>query len=284
MVATGRRRSSTSSEPAMDSTLDSWPRTFAACRHMNACGERTYAARVPSQRLGTSRDIPPSTRWSDGSKAGRSAVAPVTEEIAPERLVAIVRTGDPQLAVPLAEAIVSGGISTIEVALTTPRALEAIAELVSRLAQRGLVGAGTVRNASDAESAIAAGAGFLVSPDFNEKVLGKARSSRIPYIPGALTPSEVGAILDAGVETIKIFPAARLGPGYLRDLLGPFPQLRPIPTGGIDFSNAADFMTAGAFALGIGSALTDGTGRSGLAGVTARTRRLKRLMERVDGR
>ena len=208
----------------------------------------------------------------------------MTEEIAPERLVAIVRTGDPQLAVPLAEAIVSGGISTIEVALTTPRALEAIAELVSRLAQRGLVGAGTVRNASDAESAIAAGAGFLVSPDFNEKVLDKARSSRVPYIPGALTPSEVGAILDAGVKTIKIFPAARLGPGYLRDLLGPFPQLRPIPTGGIDYSNASDFMKAGAFALGIGSALTDGTGRSGLAGVTERTKRLKRLLEQVDGR
>src|SRR5205823_867494 len=84
----------------------------------------------------------------------------------------------------------------------TPRALEAIAELVSRLAQRGLVGAGTVRNASDAESAISAGAEFLVSPDFNEKVLDKARSSRIPYIPGALTPSEVGAILDAGVKTL----------------------------------------------------------------------------------
>ena len=208
----------------------------------------------------------------------------MTEGIAPERLVAIVRTRDPEVAVPLAEAIVSGGISSIEVALTTPMALDAIAQLVSRLAQRGLVGAGTVRNASDAESAIAAGARFLVSPDFNEKVLDKARSSRIPYIPGALTPSEVGEILEAGVEMIKIFPAARLGPGYLRDLLGPFPQLRPIPTGGIDFSNAADFMTAGAFALGIGSALTDGTGRSGLAGVTARTRRLKRLMERVDGR
>ncbi len=94
----------------------------------------------------------------------------MTEEIAPERLVAIVRTRGPELAVPLAEAIVSGGISSIEVALTTPRALEAIAELVSRLADRALVGAGTVRNASDAESAIAAGARFLVSPDFNEKV------------------------------------------------------------------------------------------------------------------
>ena len=208
----------------------------------------------------------------------------MTEEIAAERLVAIVRTRDPELAVPLAEAIVSGGISSIEVALTTPGALEAIAELVSRLADRALVGAGTVRNASDAESAIAAGARFLVSPDFNEKVLDKARSSRIPYIPGALTPSEVGAILEAGVELIKIFPAVRLGPGYLRDLLGPFPQLRPLPTGGIDFSNAAEFMQAGAFALGIGSALTDGTGRSGLAGVTARTKRLKRLMAGVDGR
>src|SRR5207237_8224200 len=116
---------------------------------------------------------------------------------------------------------VSGGISSTDVALTPPRALEAIAELVSRLADRALVGAGTVRNASDAESAIAAGARFLVSPDFNEKVLDKARSSRIPYIPGALTPSEVGAILEAGVGLIKLFPGVRLGLGCLRDPLPP---------------------------------------------------------------
>jgi len=208
----------------------------------------------------------------------------VTEEIAAERLVAIVRTRDPELAVPLAEAIVNGGISSIEVALTTPKALETIAELVSRFAHRVLVGAGTVRNASDAGSAIAAGARFLVSPDFDESVLDSARSAQIPYVPGALTPSEVGRILAAGIELIKIFPAVRLGPGYLHDLLGPFPHLRPIPTGGIDFLNAADFLKAGAVALGVGSALTNGTGRSGLAGVTARTKRLKRLLAKVDGR
>src|SRR5438309_9961229 len=132
---------------------------------MNACGGRIYAARVPSQRLETSRDIQPSNRWSGCSRAGRSAVEPVTEEIAPERLVAIVRTRDPELAVPLAEAIVSGGISSIEVALTTPRALEAIAELVSLLADRAVAGAATVRNASDARSAIAAWSRCLVSPD-----------------------------------------------------------------------------------------------------------------------
>jgi 2-dehydro-3-deoxyphosphogluconate aldolase/(4S)-4-hydroxy-2-oxoglutarate aldolase len=208
----------------------------------------------------------------------------VTEAIAPERLVAIVRTRDSELAAPLAAAIVNGGISSIELALTTPRALEVIAELVSRFAGRVLVGAGTVRNGSDAASAIAAGARFLVSPDFDEGVLDKARSAQIPYVPGALTPSEVGKILAAGVELIKIFPAVRFGPAYLRDLLAPYPQLRPIPTGGIDFSNAAEFLKAGAVALGVGSALTDGTGRSGLPGVTARTRRLKRLLAQVDGR
>src|SRR5437762_6244511 len=227
MAATTRRRSSMSSEPATDSTLDSWPRIFAVSLHMNACGGRIYAARAQSQRLETSRDIQPSKRWSGCSRAGRSAVEPVTEGIAPERLVAIVRTRDPEVAVPLAEAIVSGGISSIEVALTTPMALDAIAQLVSRLAQRGLVGAGTVRNASDAESAIAAGARFLVSPDFNEKVLDKARSSRIPYIPGALTPSEVGEILDAASEVVKILPSARLRSGHLADLLGPVPHRRP---------------------------------------------------------
>ena len=137
----------------------------------------------------------------------------MTEEIAAERLVAIVRTRDPELAVPLAEAIVNGGISSIEVALTTPKALETIAELVSRFAHRVLVGAGTVRNASDAGSAIAAGARFLVSPDFDESVLDSARSAQIPYVPGALTPSEVGRILAAGIERSRSFPPSAWAQG-----------------------------------------------------------------------
>lgn len=201
----------------------------------------------------------------------------MTENIAPERLIAIVRTRDSELAVPLAEAIVRGGVSSIEIALTTPAAFATITELTSRLADRALVGAGTVRTAGDARSAIAAGARFLVAPDFNEGVLDEARSAGIPYVPGALTPSEVGTILEAGVEMVKIFPAGRMGPAYLRDLLGPFPQLRPVPTGGVDLSNAAQFLQAGAVALGVGSALTSGGG-NGLEGVSALTRRWTQLI------
>src|SRR2546430_17539433 len=111
MGATRRRRSSTSSAQAMDSTLDSWPRIFALSLHTNACAGRTYAARVPSPRLETSRGTPHLTRWSGCSKAGRSAVEPVTEGIAPERLVAIVRTRDPELAGPLAGGDARGGNS-----------------------------------------------------------------------------------------------------------------------------------------------------------------------------
>jgi 2-dehydro-3-deoxyphosphogluconate aldolase/(4S)-4-hydroxy-2-oxoglutarate aldolase len=116
-----------------------------------------------------------------------------------------------------------------------------------------------------------------VAPDFNEGVLDEARSAGIPYVPGALTPSEVGTILEAGVEMVKIFPAGRMGPAYLRDLLGPFPQLRPVPTGGVDLSNAAQFLQAGAVALGVGSALTSGGG-NGLEGVSALTRRWTQLI------
>jgi 2-dehydro-3-deoxyphosphogluconate aldolase/(4S)-4-hydroxy-2-oxoglutarate aldolase len=201
----------------------------------------------------------------------------VTENIAPQRLIAILRTRDPEQAVPLAEAIVRGGVSSIEIALTTPDAFATITELTSRFADRALVGAGTVRTAGDARSAIAAGARFLVAPDFNEGVLDEARSAGIPYVPGALTPSEVGTILEAGVEMVKIFPAGRMGPAYLRDLLGPFPQLRPVPTGGVDLSNAAQFLQAGAVALGVGSALTSGGG-NGLEGVSALTRRWTQLI------
>ncbi len=106
---------------------------------------------------------------------------------------------------------------------------------------------------------------------------------RLVAIVRALTPSEVGKILAVGVELIKIFPAVRLDPDYLRNLLG-YPQLRPIPTGGSDISNAAEFLNAGAVALGVGSALTNGTGRSGLPDVTARTKRLVRPLAQVDGR
>ena len=202
------------------------------------------------------------------------------EDIAPERVIAIVRTGDPDLAAPLAGAIVAGGITSIEVALTTPHALRSIFELASRWTGRACVGAGTVLTAEDSRSAIEAGARFLVGPDFSEGVLNQARGAGIPYIPGALTPSEVRSILAAGVDVIKIFPAGRMGPQYIRDLRGPFPELRPVPTGGVDFSNALQFLKAGAVALGVGSLLTNHTGRSGLQGVTARTRRLRRLLSR----
>lgn len=202
----------------------------------------------------------------------------MTEDIAPERIIAIVRTHDPDLAVPLAGAIVAGGISSIEVALTTPHALRSIEELASRWDGRACVGAGTVLTAEDARSAIDAGARFLVGPDFSDGVLNQARGARIPYIPGALTPGEVSSILAAHVDMIKIFPAVRMGPEYLRDLLGPFPRLRPVPTGGIDFSNAIQFLKAGAVALGVGSVLTNQAGASGLEEVTARAKRLKHLL------
>lgn len=204
----------------------------------------------------------------------------MTEDIAPERLIAILRTPDPGLTIPLAEAIIGGGISSIEVALTTPDALRSIAAIASRWNGRACVGAGTVRSAEDASRAIDAGARFLVGPDFNPDVLHQSRRAGIPYLPGALTPNEVGSVLAAGVELIKIFPAGRMGPAYLHDLLGPFPQLQPVPTGGIDFSNAVAFLRSGAVALGVGSALTVRTGRSGLRTVTARAKRLRLLVAR----
>ncbi len=200
------------------------------------------------------------------------------DKIAPEGLVAIVRAKDARLAISFGGAIVDGGISSIEVALTTPGATGAIAGLTSRLAGRAIIGAGTVLTAADASGAIAAGAQFLVSPNFNQDVLDRAQAAGVRYVPGAMTPSEVAAILAAGVQLIKIFPAARLGPGYLRDLAGPYPHLRPIPTGGIDLANAIEFWKAGAVALGVGSVLTDGAGTRVLADVTARASQFKNLI------
>src|SRR2546430_8910590 len=181
-------------------------------------------------------------------------ISPLDQLLA-SRVIAIVRTHSKDEIVPLARAIVQGGIDVLEVALTSPGAIAAIGQIASEV-KGAVVGAGTVLDERQAEAAIEAGSRFLISPGLSPRILRAATKRGIPYIPGALTPTELITIFEHGLREIKIFPAGSLGPSYIRELLGPFPNLRAIPTGGVTTENARAFLEAGAVALGVGGALT----------------------------
>src|SRR6266550_853602 len=194
-----------------------------------------------------------------------------TDELIASRVIAISRTNDPSQILALAKAIIDGGIRAIEISLTSPGALDAIARLSAQVPAGTIVGAGTVLSTTQAEDAIKAGSQFLFSPSFNAGVLRTAQAHGVPFIPAALTPTEVLSLFGHDLRLIKIFPAGPLGAGYLRDLLGPLPELRAIPTGGITRENARSFFDAGAVAIGIGGALTAGVSGSDYEPVTGRS-------------
>jgi 2-dehydro-3-deoxyphosphogluconate aldolase / (4S)-4-hydroxy-2-oxoglutarate aldolase len=178
--------------------------------------------------------------------------ANVLESIARSRLVAIVRAEHPPAE--LAAALADAGVRAVELSLAADGAVETIADWRSRFPSL-LVGAGTVLDAEQARAVLDAGAQFMISPGVEAAVASVARDRGVPHIPGAATPTEIRACVDQGAELIKLFPAGPLGTGYLRQLLGPFPRLRLVPTGGIDLDNARAFLDAGATAVAVGSAL-----------------------------
>lgn len=173
-----------------------------------------------------------------------------------DRTLAVVRAESISDASQLAAALGRGGIRTLELTFTTPNVLEHIRRVVDTAAEHGvMVGVGTVLNAAQAESALDAGAQFLVTPGLRPEVAKVARERNVPFSLGALTPTEVAQAVDLGSEIVKIFPARHVGPGYLKDLLGPFPELKLLPSGGINEQNAAEFLKAGALAVCCGTSV-----------------------------
>jgi 2-dehydro-3-deoxyphosphogluconate aldolase/(4S)-4-hydroxy-2-oxoglutarate aldolase len=173
-------------------------------------------------------------------------------------IVPVVRAGSPDEASRAVEAILAGGISVVEITMTVPNAVAVIREVVRQYGKKVLTGAGTVLTAQQAESCLAAGAEFLVSPGLSVPVLRVAKAAGKLAIPGALTPTELMAASIEGAELVKIFPCGNVGgPKYLRSLRAPFPDINLIPTGGVNLSNAGDYIGAGAFALGVGADLVD---------------------------
>jgi 2-dehydro-3-deoxyphosphogluconate aldolase/(4S)-4-hydroxy-2-oxoglutarate aldolase len=170
-------------------------------------------------------------------------------------IVPVIRASSPQEARFAAEAVCQAGIPIVEITMTVPKALDVISELV-KTAPDVLVGAGTVLNEEMARKCADAGAQFLVSPGFNAPTVAVARTLDLLIMAGALTPTEVMTAWDSGADFVKVFPCGNLGgPNYIKALKGPFPQVPLVPTGGVNLDTAADYIRAGAAALGVGGEL-----------------------------
>lgn len=172
-------------------------------------------------------------------------------------VVAVIRLPDAGAIRDVAHALAAGGVRAIEVTMTVPGAVPMIAQLATTLPEDCLVGAGTVMNVETARNVIDAGASFVVSPIFRPDVIEACQFAQVAVMPGCFSPTEIHAAWAAGADIIKVFPATALGATYFKDLRGPMPELRLMPTGGVTLENAGSWIRAGAVALGVGTALVD---------------------------
>jgi 2-dehydro-3-deoxyphosphogluconate aldolase/(4S)-4-hydroxy-2-oxoglutarate aldolase len=173
------------------------------------------------------------------------------------RVIAIVRLSEPGAAVRAGQELAEAGLDSVEVTLTTPGALDAIATLRAELAGSCRVGAGSVRTPADVTAARDAGAEFLVTPTTRVEVLEQAEAAGLPVVCGAFTPTEVDVAWSSGAALVKLFPANVAGPSYVRELLAPLPDVPLVPTGGVRPESLAEWAAAGAVAVGAGGALVD---------------------------
>jgi 2-dehydro-3-deoxyphosphogluconate aldolase/(4S)-4-hydroxy-2-oxoglutarate aldolase len=170
-------------------------------------------------------------------------------------VVAVIRAPSKESLTPIAQALLDGGISAIEVTMSTPKAIAGIEMLADALGDKAIVGVGTVLDAHTCRDAIAAGAQFVVSPMLDEEVIATTKRYGKISIPGAFTPTEILRAWTASGDVVKVFPSTSVGPTYFKDLLAPLPQLRLTPTGGVDLKNSGEWIKAGAACLGVGSAI-----------------------------
>lgn len=175
-------------------------------------------------------------------------------------LVPVLRARSIPEAHALVEAIVAGGVTVIEVTMTVPGAIDLLRDLKAKYGSEVLLGSGTVTTAAQAQATIEAGAEFVVSPSLHLEVIAKTKELGKVSIPGGLTPTEVITAWEAGADYVKVFPCSAMGgASYLKALKAPFPHIKLIPTGGVTVATAADFLKAGAEALGVGSDLVNAT-------------------------
>src|ERR1700694_3386761 len=172
-------------------------------------------------------------------------------------IVAVVRSPDSRQVVEVARALADGGVTVVEITMSVPNALEVLRQVRHALGDRLLLGAGTVLDPETARVVLLAGAEYIVSPTVNLDVIRLCRRYDKLVMPGAFTPTEILSAWEAGADIVKVFPAEVLGPAFFKALRGPLPQVRLMPTGGVDLETAADFLRAGACCLGVGGQLVD---------------------------
>ena len=172
-------------------------------------------------------------------------------------IVAVVRSPDSQQLVEVARALADGGVSVVEITMSVPNALEVLRQVRQALGDRVLLGAGTVLDTETARAVLLAGAEYIVAPTLNLDVIRLCRRYDKLVMPGAFSPTEVLTAWEAGADIVKVFPADVVGPAYFKALRGPLPQIRLMPTGGVDLNTAAAFLKAGACCLGVGGQLVE---------------------------
>lgn len=172
-------------------------------------------------------------------------------------VVAVIRLREAGALGAVVDALAVGGVLALEVTMTVPGAIGLIRQIAPSLPSEVVLGAGTVLDAETARAAIDAGARYVVSPVFRPEVLSECHRLGVAAMPGCFTPTEILAAWEAGADVVKVFPATALGPGYFRDLRGPFPDLKLMPTGGVSLANAGEWIRAGAVAIGVGTSLVD---------------------------
>ena len=172
-------------------------------------------------------------------------------------VVAVVRSPDSGALVEVCRALADGGVTVVEITMTVPDALDVVRAVRRALGDRILLGAGTILDPETARAALLAGAEYLVAPTVNLDVIRLCQRYDKLVMPGAFTPTEILAAWEAGADIVKVFPAEVVGPAFFKAVRGPLPQIRMMPTGGVDLTTAAEFLKAGACCLGVGSQLVE---------------------------
>ena len=172
-------------------------------------------------------------------------------------IVAVVRSPSSQQLVEVARALLAGGVKVMEITMTVPDAISVIRDVRAAMPDEVLLGAGTILDPETARAAMLAGAEFIVAPTLNFDVIRLCQRYDKVVAPGAFTPTEILSAWEAGADVVKVFPASVGGPKYFKDVRGPLPQVKLMPTGGVNLETAAEFLKCGACCLGVGSAMVD---------------------------
>jgi 2-dehydro-3-deoxyphosphogluconate aldolase / (4S)-4-hydroxy-2-oxoglutarate aldolase len=181
----------------------------------------------------------------------------VIQEIEATGVVAVIRLKEPDKLRAVVDALMTGGVRALEVTMTVPGAVGLIEQLARTMPKDFQLGAGTVLDPETARQVILAGAKFIVAPTLNLATIEMCHRYDVAALPGCFTPTEILTAWQAGADVIKVFPATALGPTFFKDMRGPLPQIKLMPTGGVTLANAGDWIKAGAIAIGVGTALVD---------------------------